>query len=287
MHLSLIAISIVLAIALRLVWTPLKQPWTLRWQTTLAAFLLPPLWVATTVIAVLCMGTQGRMMGLAVGAGGYALALSLLGLIAGVLLHRSWQGWRSLRQVRTYPMVSVQGRTGYLLDTPALFAAQIGFWQPELVVSRGLLDTLDVDHLTAVLTHEAAHEQFRDTFWFFWLGWIKQLSVWLPQTDDLWGELLLLRELRADAWAAQSVDSLVLAESLLQVVRSPLEPRPTGIAFDGAMSASRLEVRVEALLNQRRGGPAESPPLLPASRSLVGVGWAIALIPLLSIFLHS
>jgi Zn-dependent protease with chaperone function len=284
MHLSLIGLAIAVALALRLSWMPLQQPWQLRWQTTLLAFLLPPMLVSTTVIAVLCMGTQGQMMGVSVGWWGYTLALGLFGLIAGVLLYRSWQGWRSLCQVKTYPTVMLQNQTGYLLDTPALFAAQIGFWQPRLVVSRGLLDTLDTEHLNAVLTHEAAHEQFRDTFWFFWLGWMKQLSFWLPQTDELWYELLLLRELRADAWAAQSVDPLILAESLLQVVRSPLELRPIGIAFDAATPISRLEVRVEALLS---ASDLHKQNASPAFRLLSWLAGAIALMPLLTILLHS
>ncbi|MGJ3250932.1 MAG: M56 family metallopeptidase [Elainellaceae cyanobacterium] len=279
MHLSLILGAIALAILIRLGWTPSEQPWTIRWQTTLFAFLLPPLVMITTVIAVLCMGTQGEMIGMPVGWVGYSLALGLIGIIAGTLIYRGWHGWRSLQQVKTYPIVSVQNRVGHLLDTSALFAAEIGFWTPELVISQGLLDALDSDHLEAVLTHERAHEQFRDTFWFFWLGWIKQLTQWLPQTDVLWHELLLLRELRADAWASRSVDPLLLAESLLLVVRSPLDIRPTSIAFDAATPMNRLEIRIEALL--------EEPQRHADTPSLMGLWWAIALLPLLTVLLHS
>lgn len=279
MHLSLILGAIALAILIRLGWTPSEQPWMIRWQTTLFAFLLPPLVIITMVIAVLCMGTQGEMIGMPVGRVGYSLALGLIGIIAGTLIYRAWHGWRSLQQVKTYPAVIVQNRVGHLLDTSALFAAEIGFWTPELVISQGLLDALDSDHLDAVLTHERAHEQFRDTFWFFWLGWIKQLTQWLPRTDALWHELLLLRELRADAWAAQSVDPLLLAESLLHVVRSPLDVRPTSIAFDAATPMNRLEIRIEALLGEPQRH-ADTP-------SLMGLWWAIALFPLLTVFLHS
>ncbi|MGJ3249274.1 MAG: M56 family metallopeptidase [Elainellaceae cyanobacterium] len=279
MHLSLILGAIALASLIRLGWSPSEQPWTIRWQTTLVAFLLPPLVIITTVIAVICMGTQGEMIGMPVGWVGYSLALGLIGIIAGTLIYRGWHGWRSLQQVRTYPVARVQNRVGHILDTPALFAAEIGFWTPELVISRGLLDTLDADHLNAVLTHEHAHEQFRDTFWFFWLGWIKQLTQWLPRTDALWHELLLLRELRADAWAARSVDPLLLAESLLLVVRSPLDTRPISIAFDAATPMNRLEIRIEALL----GGQ-----MLQANApSLTELWWAIALLPLLTMLLHS
>ena len=55
-------------------------------------------------------------------------------------------------------------------------------------------------------------------FGFFWWGWLRRLTEWLPHSKELWQELLLLRELRADQWAAQQVDPLVLAESLLLMV---------------------------------------------------------------------
>lgn len=110
------------------------------------------------------------------------------------------------------------------LHTPALFAAQIGFWRPHLVLSQGLFDTLTLTQLEAVITHELAHVHYCDTFWFFWLGCVRRVTGWLPYTETIWQELLLLRELRADSWAAQRVEPepLVLVESLLEVVKAPL-----------------------------------------------------------------
>ena len=133
-----------------------------------------------------------------------------------------WQGWRSLQAISTYPSMTLHNTSARLLHLPALFAAQIGFWRSHLVLSQGLLDTLTPTQLKAVITHELAHVHYCDTFWFFWLGCVRRVTGWLPYTETIWKELLLLRELRADSWAAQRVEPLVLAESLLEVVKAPL-----------------------------------------------------------------
>ena len=275
MHFSLILIIACLALVLRLRWSKLQASWSRRWQSTLAAFLIPPLLMLTTTLSVLCMGTQGTMLGLNVGWIGYGTAAGFLGFAGALLLHLGWQGWHSLRQVQTYAPVDVPGKTGRLLNSSTLFAAQVGFWHSELVISQGLLQTLNAEQLNAVLTHERAHERYRDTFWFFWLGWCRRVSAWLPKTEHLWQELLLLRELRADRWAAQSVDALLLAETLLLMVKAPLVESASEAAFSAAASPSRLEERIEALL---------SPPECDRHNRWI---WLLGFLPLLTVLLHS
>jgi Zn-dependent protease with chaperone function len=219
------------------------------------------------------------MLGLPVGQVGYSLAIGFLGLAGGLLL-KSWvQGWRSVRQLQSYPPVERDGIVGRLLDSPGLFAAQVGFWNPELVISQGLMDTLSAEQLTAVLTHEQAHLYHRDTFWFFWLGWFRQMTAWLPRTDTLWQELLLLRELRADRWASQYVDPLLLAESLLLVVQHPIASVDYCAAFGQAVTIDRLEARIDALLDQ-------NPPSQPR-QSLAWIGLLLGLTPLLTMLFHA
>jgi hypothetical protein len=249
MHLSLILLTLGVAVLIRAVWRKRENSWTQRWQAALTAFLLPPLLLIVTSLAVLCMGMQGQMLGLQVGWLGYSLALGFVGFAGVSLLWLAGQGWRSLQQVRTYPTLDLADQTGYLLDSSALFAAQVGFWQSELLISQGLLQSLTPAQLDTVLTHEQAHYHYRDTFWFFGLGWLRYLTVWLPQTEALWQELLLLRELRADQWAAQRVDPLLLAEALLLVVKAPMtDVNSHCVAFNASLSVSRLEERIGALL---------------------------------------
>lgn len=254
--------------------------WTERWQKSLFLFLFPPLLLLMTALAVICMGPQGQMAGLQAGWLGYSLALGFVGFAGASGLKLAFQGWRSLHKVRTYSFTNLDGKLARLLDTEIPFSAQVGFWQSELVVSRGLLKTLDREHLEAVLAHEQAHSYYRDTFWFFWLGWLRRIASWLPNTEALWQELLLLRELRADRWAANQVDALLLAESLLAVVSAPLMPSEDFCAaFSYSESRNRLTERIDALLAE---------PDSPVQSSFWAWHWVIlAFLPLVSVPFHS
>ncbi|HEY9630247.1 MAG TPA: M56 family metallopeptidase [Coleofasciculaceae cyanobacterium] len=278
MHLTLILVAVLTSGLTRFYWGR-STDWSDRWQRALTAFLLPPLLLLMTAIAVLCMGTQGQMLGLPVGWIGYLLALGFLATAVGLLLRLGGQGWRSLRQVQTYPTWEREGAIGHVLNTNHLFAAQIGFWNSRLVVSQGLLDRLTPEQLEAVLTHEQAHAYYRDTFWFFWMGWLRHFTLWLPSTETLWQELLLLRELRADRWAAQTIDPLLLAESLLRTVKeTPLDAADFCAAFSAAAPLNRLEERIDALLAvaERTDGSDRI--------SLLGL-W-VAFVPLLTLLFH-
>jgi Zn-dependent protease with chaperone function len=265
--------------------------WQKRWQQALLCFVLPPLLVITTAIAVLWMGVEGQMIGLEAGRLSYVIALMFLIYSIFRSGQLAWLGWQSLQKLQKL-VVKVEtsdrlenlpadcSESMQLLDIPMLFAAQIGFWRSRLFVSQGLLDSLDAQHLEAVLLHERAHAHYRDTFWFFWLGCLRQIMPWLPHTQALWEELLLLRELRADRWAAQQLDGLLLAESLLAMVSSNMLPSETfAAAFGSTNTSDRLEERIEFLL-------ADPEPLPQFSwRSLLWFGFA--LLPLAVLPLHS
>ncbi len=250
MHLFMILAALTMAIAVRQSWcADTKDNWNRRWGRSLFFFLFPPLLLFITGLAVLCMGTQGTMIGLQVGRFSYWLTWFLFAIVGFLGLKLAWEGWRSVQKTRTYPVQNLGDRNSRVLETNALFSALVGFWQPELVVSLGLLHTLRPEQLSAVIAHEQAHYYYRDTFWFFWLGWIRNCTAWLPNTEALWQELLLLREIRADAWAAQQVDPLVLAESLVLVVRSSIMPMTSFCAaFSAIAQSDRFTERIEALL---------------------------------------
>ncbi|HEY9660512.1 MAG TPA: hypothetical protein V6C65_18820 [Allocoleopsis sp.] len=70
MHLSLILVMVGVAIGVRLGWQRLqslalhhRNDWATRWQLALSAFLIPPLLLFSTAIAVLGMGHHGMMLG--------------------------------------------------------------------------------------------------------------------------------------------------------------------------------------------------------------------------------
>ncbi|MBW4649147.1 MAG: M56 family metallopeptidase [Kastovskya adunca ATA6-11-RM4] len=279
MHLVMILLAVALSYGLRWSWIEPSGTWAERWQRSLLLFALPPLMLLMTALAVLCMGPQGRMLGLHTDWFSYWLVLGGVGVALGFCLKLAVEGWRSLQQIRTYPQINLQATSARLLDKPILFSAQVGFWQPELVVSQGLLQTLNPNHLNAVLTHEQGHAYYRDTFWFFWLGWLRRLSFWLPNTEALWQELLVLRELRADRWAAERVDPLLLAESLLIVVSTSIAaPESICAAFSQPAPRNRLQERIDALL--------EAPPSIQ-SNSWIWSWGILSLLPLMAIPLHN
>jgi len=260
MHLTLLFFGLSCAWGLRLLTLRPDGTCQERWQRSLGLFLFPPLLMLMTAIALVCMGPQGQMVRWWEGWLSYWLAVGFLAFAGILALKLTVEGLRSLQRVRTYPQIQLRGRCSRLLATPIPFIAQVGFWHPELVVSQGLLDTFGTEHLEAVLTHEEAHAHYRDTFWFFWLGWLRRLSAWLPQTEALWQELLLLRERRADRWAAQTVDTLLLAESLLQMVSAPeLYAETIWAAFSSATPRNRLEERIEALLTPQEAAQPSNP----------------------------
>jgi Zn-dependent protease with chaperone function len=247
MHLGMILIAIATAYLIRLVSPPVSYPQR-YWDSALSRFVVPPSLLMMTAIAIVIMGPRGSMVPLWEGWVSYLLAWGFIATALGQWLVLGWQALQTQHQLRQYPTQPIQGMTGKVLQTEAVFSAQVGFWQPQLVVSQGLLDSLSEEHLAAVLAHESAHTYYRDTFWFFWLGGLRRLTRWLPQTEALWQELLLLREIRADQRATQSIDPLTLAEALTQVITAPLFANEALVANFSCARPSRLARRIDALL---------------------------------------
>ena len=282
MHLFVIVIVIAIAWSIRRGATSLTGTWSERWHKALFLLLFPALLLLTTAIAILWMGCHGAMLGLAAGSLGCLVSASLVLFALWCLFKLAYRGNRSLRKLTTYQQQVVAGKTARVIELDFPYSAQIGFWNSELVISSGLLATLDEEHLGAVLAHEQAHEHYRDTFWFFWLAWIRSFTMWLPHTETLWQELLLLRELRADRKAAAEVDFLLLAESLLTVVKAPLESSPILCAnFNHPTVGDRLNERINSLLAQ------PEPVSIEEINHWQNWGWVCWLfLPLMTIPLH-
>lgn len=280
MHLIMILNALAVAWWLRSSWNQHQASWSLRWGRSLFLFLFPPLLIFMTAIAVLFMGSQGAMGGMYTGSVSYVVALIYMAFFAILCIKLAFQGWQSVESARKCPLVNLGDKRARLLQTGALFAGQIGFWQPELVVSQGLVQTLSPEHLESVLAHEQGHHYYRDTFWFFWLGWVRSCTAWLPNTESLWEELLALRELRADGYAALQVDPLVLAESLLLVVSSSSVLSDICCAALGSSgTGDRLEQRIEALL--------APPEPTPEAQLHSWHGFMLAFLPLVTVIFHS
>ena len=240
------------------------------------------------------MGPHGRMVWVGNDWLSYDLAIGFLGMAVFYWLKLAGAGGRMLQQVRTYPTIELNGNSVRLLDLQTPYSAQIGFWEPELVITQVLLDSLGTKHLEAVLAHEQAHYYYRDTYCFFWLGWVRQITAWLPQTESMWQELLVLRELRADRWAADRTDPLLVAEALLLVVHNASAfTENFCAAFSQIAQADRLNQRIDALLeilepalDDRVGGTEPQHQQHQPNRS-AWVWLLLALLPLLAVPFHT
>lgn len=253
MHSLLIVGVIAIAVGLRWRWQPVGPTWRVRWNRALAAFCLPPLLLLSASAAVLSMGHHGLMMGMPVSPLGCWAGQGFWVLGLGVFLFSLGKNlWFRVR-LRQYPSLQLpSGESVRCLESDTPFAAQVGFWQSQILVSRGWLQALTPQEQQAILRHEQAHAYYRDPVWFFWLGMVRRLTLWLPCTDALWQDLLLLREIRADQWAVRESDPLLLAELLVKLTHCAADgishPQDS-IAFCHGESIERLEQRIEALIN--------------------------------------
>lgn len=281
MHLLMILTALGLTWWLRTHGSSASQcSWDRRWQKVMSLFVLPPLLLTMTAISIVYMGAeevpllwqwQGRFS--------YLLATGFLGLAGILLLKQASQSWLLQRRIRNCPQYKLLGVSSRVLDNPVPYSALVGLWQPELIITQGLLRTLDNEHLESVFKHEQGHCYYADPFWFFWLGWVRSYTAWLPQTEALWQELLLLREMRADSWAAQQVDPLILAESLLQVASNfSVFADSCCTAFSCTVVRDRLQERIDALL---------APDLDVHNSSLWSWNWLLPILPLLVVPFHT
>jgi Zn-dependent protease with chaperone function len=280
MHFYLLLVAGGIAWGLRLLTWQDNLP--LSWSKTLFRFVFPPVLLLMTGVAIISMGYQGTMFGLESGWLTYGLAIAFGSWSLGILGWRFYQARISLRQLQPHPRTEINGQSARILAVDFPYSAQIGFWQPELVISQGLIKLLETDHLQAVLAHEKAHAYYRDTFWFFWLGWLRQITTWLPHSQSLWQELLFLRELRADQKAATEVDALVLAESLILVAQSAHQTPPLtnlGEICATFYQENRLLVRINGLID-----PSTQNRLM--EMGWTKIFWLLLFIPLILIPLH-
>ncbi|MEM9151038.1 MAG: M56 family metallopeptidase [Cyanobacteria bacterium P01_F01_bin.3] len=288
MHLHMLAVAVAVSVLARLLYRRIdsSRSWQMRWHLALTAFVVPPLLLLATTVAILLMGVGGTVYAWD-GLLSYGLSLAFVLLALALWLQLSWLTHKTLREIRRSPKSLIEAggvrSVGRVMDLSAVFSAQVGVWSSELVMSQALLTHLDEPHLEAVLAHEMGHAHYRDTFWFFWLGGLRRLTIWLPFTEALWQELLLLREVRADRWAARRVDSLVLAESLMSVITAPLMTAESVCpGFSCAAPRSRLAQRIDALLLDESAGLLMNSELMLWQK----VAIALALSPLLTIPFH-
>lgn len=221
-----------------------------KWGLSLFLFSFPPLILLMTCLTVFLMGYHGEMWGIKASKFSYYLAESFLIFALLTLTKIIWEFYRLSKLIKEYPLSIIDDREVKIMETSFPYAAQVGFWESELIVSKGLIEILSPEHLKAVIAHESAHKIHRDPFLFFWLSYLENLTFWLPNNQKLWDKLLLLRELRADKTASKTVDYLLIAEALIEVTKEAMnQAKPLNFNWECPFNNGRLEERIDNLLS--------------------------------------
>jgi beta-lactamase regulating signal transducer with metallopeptidase domain len=124
----------------------------------------------------------------------------------------------------------------------------LGWWRPEVFVSKGLLGACSATQLAVILDHESAHESRKDNLLLL-LGHVFVLLIppyWRKQVTS---DLHVLCEQACDFEAADKHNPILVAETLVHVgrlLRNSVSPVGS-MAFDGA----DLTARVNALLHKQ------------------------------------
>lgn len=134
----------------------------------------------------------------------------------------------------------------HIVDSDRFLALTAGFFRPQILVSRGLVEALSAPQLQAVLAHEQSHRHRGDAR--------HQLLVTLAASLHLPGiggrlvdAITLAAEQRCDRAAAASIgDRFTVAEAILAVARGPA-PMQAPAALPAFCSAP-VEPRIKALL---------------------------------------
>lgn len=125
----------------------------------------------------------------------------------------------SATAARLYLSPRLEGRV-IVVDERSLVSYTIGFLRPRVVISNGLLETLDADEIQAVLSHEEGHLAGRDNFLILVAKTLAQAFVLVPGVRFSYARLRRALELAADSYARRTTgDPLVVASSLQKFAR--------------------------------------------------------------------
>lgn len=171
-----------------------------------------------------------------------------------------------------------------LCDVGAPMAFTTGILRPHVYVTPALFELLTDDEMIAVLCHEWAHVQRRDTLW-NWLIRILRDVVWfLPGSHWAWQSMVASQDEACDALAAQMTHQpLALARALVKVAGAKMNGAmlPMVAASPFALAGATPRERVEQMI--RIHAQPEQPRRINAIGAfvLIGVLLILAVLPAL------
>lgn len=243
-----------------------------RLLTLVAAAVLPLSLAACTAAA---LGSHARCECGSSHAGSQWAAAILYGVALALGARLLWAAvslWRATRAAlvrgaaaRFATRIELTGRHDvFVLPVTEPVAYTAGLTRPQVVVSRGLLDSLEEDERRALLAHELAHARGGHQRMLFVGGVIADALGFLPPIRNAFAALRRNLEAAADAQAAVTVgDTHVVRRA---IAKTALATAPYATAPAGA--GSELRERLERL---------ERPPAPSRLYTAVGAGGGAAM----------
>ena len=227
-----------------------------------------------------CLGRLRAAYGTPAGAG---IATAGQVLTAGLLLRGTWTGARVVRRRRAerrrhrllvrWAGAHLPELRAVVLEQPVAAAFAVGGQQNTVVVTRGIIDLLSGDELSAVLAHEHAHLAARHHRWLTAAALVAQALPFVPLPRDAPALVGRLLEMDADELAATRHEPRVIASALVAVATSAVgraTERPSGAPqITGGADAL---ARVQRLLRPPAGLPAGRQALARAAIAALATG---------------
>ena len=227
-----------------------------------------------------CLGRLRAAYGTPAGAG---IVTAGQVLTAGMLWRGAWTGVRFVRRRRAerrrhrllvrWAGAHLPELRAVVLEQPGAAAFAVGGQQNTVVVTRGIIDLLSGDELSAVLAHEHAHLAARHHRWLTAAALVAQALPFVPLPRDAPALVGRLLEMDADELAATRHEPRVIASALVAVATSAVAraaERPSGAPqITGGADAL---ARVQRLLRPPAGLPAGRQALARAAIAALATG---------------
>jgi len=227
-----------------------------------------------------CLGRLRAAYGTPAGAG---IVTAGQVLTAGMLWRGAWTGVRFVRRRRAerrrhrllvrWAGAHLPELRAVVLEQPGAAAFAVGGQQNTVVVTRGIIDLLSGDELSAVLAHEHAHLAARHHRWLTAAALVAQALPFVPLPRDAPALVGRLLEMDADELAAAHHEPRVIASALVAVATSAVAraaERPSGAPqITGGADAL---ARVQRLLRPPAGLPAGRQALARAAIAALATG---------------
>ncbi|MBI2086139.1 M56 family metallopeptidase [Candidatus Daviesbacteria bacterium] len=142
-----------------------------------------------------------------------------------------------------------------LVKDKNLFSFCCGIFSPFIVVSAGLVKSLTMKELEAVLLHEQSHLMNRDPIKVLIGKTFSSMFFFLPLFADLRKNIEAVNELLADQWTiSHQQKSTFLRSALKKILAAPdlnlaAVSNASGPDYRGSTSLSYFEIRIHRLIN--------------------------------------